>query len=204
VPITQPAQENPLPSAVIASSEAPAEALEPPHRRRPSVGNMTIIFWMLLLAFGILILLVRGPLHAPPFDSLTQYLCDPVPSLAVSRLGNRLQSYPLNIKCRAGDQVIFQRQAVVDGSNPAGLKACRQEEGLTRIWRMEPPSAYGGYVFHSTCGDHITMYYKNRAASYESTQVFAIAVACILILFSLTYLIRFLFHSHRRHRSAST
>lgn len=49
---------------------------------------------------------------------------------------------------------------------------------------MAPPSAYGGYVFHSTCGDHILMYYKNRAAVYESIQRFVIAVACIVIIVS--------------------
>jgi hypothetical protein len=65
---------------------------------------------------------------------------------------------------------------------PAGSKACKQEGGLTRIWRMAPPSAYGAHVFHSTCGDHITMYYKNRAATYESTQLFSTGVACIVIL----------------------
>jgi hypothetical protein len=68
---------------------------------------------------------------------------------------------------------------------------------------MAPPSAYGAYVFHSTCGDHITMYYKNRASTYESTQLFSIAVACIMILASLTGLSRLLFHSHRRHSSSS-
>jgi hypothetical protein len=49
---------------------------------------------------------------------------------------------------------------------------------------MPPLSAYGACVFHSTCGDHITMYYKNRAAVYESTQRFIIVVACIIIFVS--------------------
>jgi hypothetical protein len=80
--------------------------------------------------------------------------------------------------------VIFQRQPVNYGSNWSGLNACKLEGGLTRIWRMAPPSAYGGYVFHSTCGDHILMYYKNRAAVYESIQRFVIAVACIVIIVS--------------------
>jgi hypothetical protein len=44
--------------------------------------------------------------------------------------------------------------------------------------------ACGAHVFHSTCGDHITTYYKNRAAVYESTQRFVIAVASVMILTS--------------------
>jgi hypothetical protein len=100
--------------------------------------------------------------------------------------------------------VLYQRQAVTNGSNPRGLKACKQEGGLIRIWRMPPPSGYGAYVFHSTCGDHTIMYYKNRAAIYESTQLFSIAVACIMILASLTGLMRLLVLRHRRHSSAST
>ena len=201
MPITEPDQrEAQHPSEVIAS-EAPVEALEPPERKRPRGGNMTVILWALLLVFGILIFLVRTPLHAPPFESLTQYVCDPPPRLPIQ--ANRLGTYPLEFKCRAGDQVLYQRQAVTNGSNPRGLKACKQEGGLIRIWRMPPPSAYGAYVFHSTCGDHTIMYYKNRAAIYESTQLFSIAVAWIMILASLTGLIRLLFNSHPRHRSAS-
>jgi hypothetical protein len=180
VPITQPDQREVQQVSGVIVSEAPVEALEPPERKHPSGGNMAVILWALLLVFGVLMLLVRGPLHAPPFETLTQYVCDRLPPLP--RLGNRLQSYPLNLRCRAADQVVYQRQAVVDGSNPAGLKACKQEGGLIRIWRMAPTSTYGAYVFHSTCGDHIAMYYKNRAATYESTQLFSIAVACIVIL----------------------
>jgi hypothetical protein len=141
---------------------------------------MAIILWVLLLVFGILMLLVRTPLHAPPFESLTQYVCDPPPLLPIQ--ANRLGTYPLEFKCRAGDQVLYQRQAVIDGSNPSGMKTCKQEGSLIRIWRIAPPSAYGAYVFHSTCGDHIIMYYKYRADAYESTQLFSIAVACIVIL----------------------
>jgi hypothetical protein len=66
---------------------------------------------------------------------------------------------------------------------------------------MAPPSAYDAYVFHSTCGDHIMMYYKYRAATYESTQLFSIAVACIITLASLTGLTRLLFHGRQRHSS---
>jgi hypothetical protein len=68
---------------------------------------------------------------------------------------------------------------------------------MTMIWRMAPPNAYGATVFHSTCGDHILMLYKNRAAAYESTQRFVVILACVLILLSLGGLTRKWFH-HRR------
>lgn len=201
MPITEPDQRKAQHPSEVIASEAPVEALEPPERKRPRGGNMTVILWALLLVFGILIFLVRTPLHAPPFDSLTQYVCDPPPRLPIQ--ANRLGTYPLEFKCRAGDQVLYQRQAVINGSNPSGLKACKQEGSLIRIWRMPPPNAYGAYVFHSTCGDHTIMYYKNRAAVYESIQRFSMAVTCIVILGSLTGLGLRLFHSHRRHNSAS-
>lgn len=186
--IIQPDQEVQRSLKVIDSSEAAAEALESPKRKRRSGGSMTAILWMLLLVFGILILLVRGPLHAPPFESLTQYVCDPLPSLP--SLGNRLQQYRLRVTCRAGDHVVYQHQSVTDGSNPAGLKACKQETGLIRIWRMAPPDAYGATVFHATCGDHIVVLYKNRAANYESTQRFIIALAYAMLTLSTASLIR--------------
>jgi hypothetical protein len=185
VPILQPdVLEHELPSKVAIPTEASIELLEAPKRKVRKPRNMPSILWTLLLALGILILQVRTPLRAPPFESLTQYVCDPLPRLPV--LGNRSQSYSLNLRCRAGDQIIFQRRSPFDGSNPSGLNACRKESGLTRIWRMAPPSAYGAYVFHSTCGDHTIMYYKYRAATYESSQIFTIATAGLMILASLT------------------
>jgi hypothetical protein len=133
-------------------------------------------------------LLVRTPLHAPSFESLTEYVCDPLPRLP--NLGNRFQSYRLNLRCRAGDQVIFQRQSPFTGTNLSGVNACYREGGLTRIWRAATPGDYGAYVFQSTCGDKLISAYKNRAATYESTQRFVIAVACFVILVSLIGLIR--------------
>jgi hypothetical protein len=156
-------REDELPSQLIASPDAlddNAGALHPP--RRTHGGSMAPILWTLLLVFGILMLVARGPFDAPRFEQLTQYVCDPLPPLPV--LGNRSQSYRLRMTCRAGDQVVHQAQVVGDGSNPNGLKACRREGGTTRIWRMAPPSAYGPTVFHSTCGDHIVLLYKNRVA----------------------------------------
>jgi hypothetical protein len=177
------APEHELPSKVVIPTEALIELLEAPKRKLRKRRNMPIILWTLLLAFGILMLLVRTPLHAPAFESLTQYLCDPLPRLP--NLGNRFQSYALRLKCRAGEQVVYQRESASDGSNSSGLNACRKESGLTRIWRMSPPTEYGAYVFHSTCGDHTIMYYKDRAAKYESKQLFSLVIACLVILTSL-------------------
>jgi hypothetical protein len=176
-------QEDQLTSRLIAPLNAPTDVLELPRHKPRKHGGMSIILWTLLLALGVLIFLVRTPLHAPPFDSLTQYVCDPPPRLPLQ--ANRLGTYPLEFKCQAGDQVLYQRQAVINNSNPSGLKACRKEGGLIRIWRMPPPSAYGAYVFHSTCGDHTLMYYKHRAAAYESSQRFTIGVAGLMIVASL-------------------
>ena len=70
---------------------------------------------------------------------------------------------------------------------------------MTRIWRVASPSAYDAYVFQSTCGDHLIAAYKNRAATYESTQRFVIAVACIIILVGLMGLLRQPFRNRSRH-----
>jgi hypothetical protein len=149
---------------------------------------MPLVLWSLALTMGILMLLARLPLHAPAFEQLTQYDCDRLPNLPM--LGNRYQACPLTLRCRARDQVVFQRQSVIDGSNPRASKACKQQSGLVRIWRMAPPSAYGSYVFHTTCDDHVLMYFKNRAARYESAQQFVILIACAIIILSTIGLIR--------------
>ena len=185
-----------LPAQFIASSEALSDEPTALHsRRRTRASSMATILWTLLLVFGILMLVARGPSDAPPFEQLTQYVCDPLPPLPV--LGNRSQQYRLRLTCRARDQLVYLRQSVSDGSNPNGLKSCQREGGLTKIWRMAPPSAYGATVFHSTCGDHIVMLYKNRAAAYESTQRFVVTLACGLILLSLGALTRKWFYRRR-------
>jgi len=92
------APEHELPSTVVVPTEASIELLEAPKRKLRRRRNMLIILWTLLLVFGIMILLVRTPLHAPPFDSLTQYVCDPLPRLP--NLGNRSQSYALRPNSR--------------------------------------------------------------------------------------------------------
>lgn len=180
----QPRESETTKQIIAASLDSPQD-LEYPHGPLPAKTSdavMPLVLWSLCLLLGILMLLARTPINAPPFESVTQYVCDPLPRLR--NLGNRFQSYTLRLRCRAGDQVIFQRQPVNYGSNWSGLNACKLEGGLTRIWRMAPPSAYGGYVFHSTCGDHILMYYKNRVAVYDSIQRFVIAIACGVILIS--------------------
>jgi len=154
------------PSQIAAASLKPPQDLEYPHAPIPAkVGDsrMPLILWSMAILLGILMLLVRTPLHAPPFESLTEYACDPLPLLP--KLGNRYQRYQLNLRCRAGDQVIFQRQSpYAGGTNSSGVNACYREGGLTRIWRVAAPSAYGAYVFQSTCGDHLIAAYKNRIA----------------------------------------
>jgi hypothetical protein len=205
VSIIQPDQrEDRLAAQRIASSEALAvdsAPLHPPGRTRG--GSVATILWTLLLLLGILMLIARGPSDAPPFEQLTQYVCDPLPPLPVP--GNRSQPYRLRLTCRAGDQLVYQRQGFNDGSNPNGSKACQREGGSTRIWRMAPPSAYGATVFHSTCGDHVVLLFKNRAAAYESTQRFIVTLACGLILLSLGGLTKKWFHRRRTivHRAAS-
>jgi hypothetical protein len=201
MPILQEQSADPAaPAQIAATSLDQPQEPEYPHAPIPAkAGNsmMPLILWSLGLVLGILILLVRTPVHAPPFESLTEYVCDPLPPLP--NLGNRYQRYQLNLRCRAGNQVIFQRQAVFTGSNSSGVKACIQEEGLIRIWRVASPSPYGAYVFQSTCAEHVIMAFKSRAATYESTQRFVITVACIIILVGALGLLRQLFRSRPRH-----
>jgi hypothetical protein len=186
MPILQQQPPDPAaPSRIVAASLDPPQDLEYPHAATPAKARnspMPLILWGMALLLGILMLLVRTPLHAPPFESLTEYVCDPLPRLP--NLGNRFQSYRLNLRCRAGDQVIFQRQSPFTGTNLSGVNACYREGGLTRIWRAATPGDYGAYVFQSTCGDHLIATYKNRAATYESTQRFVIAFGTLFTLLS--------------------
>jgi len=179
---------------IVAASLDPPEDLEYPHsaiRAKARNSPMPLVLWGMALLLGILMLLARTPLHAPPFESLTQYACDRLPSLP--NLGNRFQSYSLNIRCRAGDTVVYQRGFPAYSNNPAWT-SCRRASGLIRIWRVANPSPYGSYVFHATCDEHIITYYRARAATYESTQQFIIAVACAVILTSAIGLGRTIFY----------
>jgi hypothetical protein len=63
---------------------------------------------------------------------------------------------------------------------------------------MAPPDAYGATVFHATCGNHIIMLYKNRAANYESNQRFIIALAFAMITLSAVSLLMKWFRRERR------
>jgi hypothetical protein len=191
-------------SKIVAESLEPPMNLEYPHPPSPvknSNNAMPLILGSLGVLVGVVVLLVRMPTHAPTFEQLTQYTCDPVPRLPLA--ANRLGTYPLEFKCQAGDQILYQHQAVTNRSNPSGLYACKQAGELMRIWRMAPPSPYGAYVFHSTCGSHVIMYYKHRAATYESIQQFVIALASLLILGGAIGISVSLAKSVRRHRRTS-
>jgi hypothetical protein len=187
VSIIQPDQrQDQLPSQFVESSETPVDA-SPPTQSRSSTtgGGMPVILWSLLLLFGILMLLARGPLNAPALEDLTSYACDPIP---LPR-GSWNRRMPLILyTCRAGDTVVYARSGVTDGSNPILWKTCIRSGGLIRIWRHARPSPYGPYIFRSTCNNQIVMSYKNRAANYESSQRFGIAVASAVIFLSFTIL----------------
>jgi hypothetical protein len=178
VSIIQPDQrQNQLPSQFIAASAAPVDALIPPQPRRPtSGGGMAVIFCSLLLLFGVFMLLGRGPSTAPPFETLTQYACDPLPVFR----GWGYARGGLLFTCRSGDKIVYVRGPPVDNSTV--WNACRRAGGLIRVWRPPIPSPYGRRVFHVTCNDRVVANYPYQASNYESTQRFIIAVACGLIV----------------------
>jgi hypothetical protein len=191
-----------VPSRIVAASLDPPQDLEYPHAPIPAKARnspMPLILWGMALLLGILMLLVRTPLHAPPFESLTQYACDRLPSLP--NLGNRFQSYSLNIRCRAGDTVVYQRGFPAYSNNPAWT-SCRRAGGLIRIWRVANPSPYGSYVFHATCDEHVITYFRARAATYESTQRFVIVFGTLFTLLSATGLMMSLVRARRRIRAS--
>jgi hypothetical protein len=169
---------------LAASDNSSALDYPKPHRDQDA-GRvpMPVVLWSGLFLLGILILILRGPTHAPAFEQLTQYRCDPLPPLP--NFGYRLQSsYDLRYTCRSGERVVYQRGYPSDGSNPTAFRSCVRTGGVLRIWRYANPSPYGPYVFHSTCNDRILMYYKYRAASYETIQQFVIAVGWLVIFTS--------------------
>ena len=140
---------------------------------------MPLILWSLGLVLGLLIFLTHLPLNAPLFNQLTVYACEPLPQLP--SLGNR-QSYPLNLRCMAGDRAIYQRTNTIPYSYRATTIPCRNQIGPAKIWRMAPPSPYGSYVFQATCGDLMMTSYKLRAANYESTQRFVIVIGALILV----------------------
>jgi hypothetical protein len=194
---TQPDQrEAALPSRAIGSSETSLDAPPPPPTGQRTSGSLVTILWGALLLFGVLMLLTRGPLSAPAFGQLTQYVCDPLPPLPT--LGNRFQQYGLRLTCHAGDQSIYQRESIFNVSNQSGRLECRRDGGLTKIWRMAPPGAYGEIVFHATCGNHIVIDYKNSAANYESNKGFVTLLGCAIIILSTGVLFTRWFRYQRR------
>jgi hypothetical protein len=184
-----------VPSQIAATSLDPPRDLEYPHAPiAEKAGNspMPLILWGLALLFGILMLLVRLPLNAPEFEQLTQYVCDPLPVLNGTALR---AARSVVLTCRSDDKFVFQRGFPSYSINSA-WNSCWRSGGLIRIWRVANPSPYGSYVFHATCDDHVITYYRARAASYESTQRFVIAVACIIILVSAIGLIHIRLVAH--------
>jgi hypothetical protein len=181
--ITQEQPPDPAaPVQIAATSLDPPRDLEYPHAPIPaetSKSAMPLILWCLGLLFGILILLVHLPLNAPPIGQLTKYTCDPLPPLP--SIGSR-QSYPLNLRCMAGDKLIYQRTNTIPYSYQATTIPCRKQIGPTGIWRTTPPSPYGSYVFQVSCGDLIITNYKTRAALYETTQRFVAAFGTLFTL----------------------
>ena len=190
------------PSQISAASLERPQDLEYPQARIPDKAGkspMPVILWSSGLLFGILIVLVRLPLNAPPFDQLTMYTCDPLPMLP--SLGSR-QSYPLNLRCRAGDQVIYQRTNTFPYSYQATTIPCVKQIGPARIWRLAPPSPYGSYIFQVACDGHVVTDYKSRAAIYQATQQFVIAFGTLFTLLCAIGLIVNLVRLRRRIRMA--
>ena len=188
------------PSQIVASSLGPPQDLEYPHSptaAKASNSMMPLILWSLAFIFGILIFLVRLPLNPPRIDQLTLYTCDPLPPLP--SLGSR-QSYPLNLLCRAGDQVIHQRTNTFPYSYQATTIPCVKQIGPARIWRMAPPSPYGSYVFQVAGDGRIVTDYESRVASYKATQLFVTTLASLLSLAGAMGLIISLFRFRQRER----
>ena len=203
MPILQDQPPDPaIPSQIVAASLDPPRDLEYPHApitlNKPN-SAMPLILWSLSFLFGTLIFLVRMPLNAPPIDQLSKYTCDPLPPLP--SLGSR-QSYPLNLRCRAGDEVIYQRTNTIPYSYQATTIPCRKQIGPTLIWRVAPPSPYGSYIYQVACGDLVITNYKSRAAIYETTQRFVIAFGTLFTLLSAIGLTTSLARFCRRIRMA--
>src|SRR5271154_6524541 len=57
----------------ITSSKISIDGLLPPDVGQRAKLSIVVTLWSLLLVFGVLMLLTRGPLNAPPFEQLTPY-----------------------------------------------------------------------------------------------------------------------------------
>jgi hypothetical protein len=146
---------------------------------------MPEFLWALLLTFAILMLLVSGPLKAPPFASLAVYACDRSPLMVSGRFfGNRSKSTVV-LTCRSENQVVYQRgRSITNLVNPRGWNTCRRAGGSVKVWRHANPSPYGSIAFQITCNDEIFLAYKDTAAIYETNQEFSRLLAWVLILLS--------------------
>jgi len=125
-----------------------------------SYSFLPTVFWSLLLVFGVLVLLNRGPSQAPPLAELTAYRCDPLPASPAARPRDT-RAGPLI--CRAGNEVIHPRGVPPMGSNAAAWRSCVQAGGVITLWRHAPPSPYGARIFQTACGEKI--YFSHRAAA---------------------------------------
>jgi hypothetical protein len=195
--------ETPAPSRIAESLNPPLDLEYPRAAIRVKKENfvMPLILWILVLIFGILIFLTHLPVNAPRIDQLTMYTCDRLPPLP--SLGNR-QSYPLNLRCRIGDQVIYQRTNTIPYSYQATTIPCIKEIGPTKIWRVAPPSPYGSYIFQVVCDRRIVTDYKSRAAIYKTTQLFVTTMASLLSLAGAMGLIISLFGFRQRERGSNS
>jgi hypothetical protein len=204
MPIIQDEPPQPaVPAYLSSGTHERAEDLEYPHAPIPVNGSnsaMPLILWSLGLIFGMLIFLTHLPLDPPRIDQLTMYTCDPLPRLP--NLGNRFQSYSLNLRCKADDQPIYQSTKNIPHSNQAAANACTKVGRQRQIWRMAPPSPYGSYVFQVACGNLIITDYKSRAANYVSTQQFVIVLASLLTLGGVAGLIFSISRFRHRVRAA--
>jgi hypothetical protein len=182
------------------------ETLIYPHPHHDtSGGDIPTILWSLLLLFGILAILARGPREAPAFDTLTAFTCDPLPVLSYrwSWIRSR-QSPALSVThtCRAGTRVIYQRGPPPIGMNYGAGQSCLRAGGTIKIWRHAPPSPYGRYVFQASCNGEIYADYKTRAANYVLIHATGMLVAAGLVILSLIGLAARL-HLLRHHRTTA-
>jgi hypothetical protein len=205
MPILQEQSPDPAaPSQIVTGSLNSPQDLEYPHAPIPvnqRNSAMRFIPWTIGLLVGILIFLTHLPLDPPRMDQLTLYTCDPLPMLP--SLGSR-QSYPLNLRCRAGDQVIYQRTNTIPYPYQATTISCVKQTGPARIWRMAPPSPYGSYLFQVACDGHIVSDYQSRATGYKATQLFVATLASLLCLAGALGLIISLFEFRQRGRVSNS
>jgi hypothetical protein len=164
------------------SAEAP-EYPRPYHDR--SMGIIPLILWSLLLLSGILAVFLTGPHEAPAFDTLTAFICDPIPALYGS---SRRPAPTLVYTCRSDANVVYQRGSPLTGAKARAWEDCRKAGGLVKIWRHANPSRYGNFIFQTTCDGHIYSDYKSQALSYNEIHETGLIIALGVVTLSITRL----------------